>query len=179
MGPLLGRWQQRAALAGDPIGIDAIDRRLVQARIEALEAAPRGIGVFCQEAVEKPRFLLALAEDADRTEADDADITGAGVAQEPAVREDLTHLGALEADARSLLDIASEMTRGGGGVEIELTLGEDKEVRHHIRAAVGADGGKVGKRSALEHADRVLGTHLLVLAADAALAHRPSPICPQ
>src|SRR5262249_28583440 len=122
-------------LAGDPIGVDAIDRRLVEARVEALAAAPRGIGVFRQEAVEKPRFLLAFAEDADRLEADDADVTGAGVAQELAVREDLAHLGALEADARSLLDIAAEMTRGGGGVEIELAFGIDEEVRHRVRAA--------------------------------------------
>ena len=145
--PLLGHRRQRAALAGDLLGLDAIDRHLVEPRIEAFWPVPARAGVFGEEAVEEARLLRGIALDAHGAEADDALIARRGIAFELAIGIDRPRLGGLEADARARLDVQPELPQGAG-VEIDPPVLEDEEVGNDIRLARRAHRGEMAERRA-------------------------------
>src|SRR6185437_11807079 len=102
---------------------------------------------------------------------DDAGIARARVAFEFAIREDLAHLGDLDADARRILDIAAEMP-GARGMQPDRALGIDEEIGHDVRIAARAQRREMRELCARQQLARAGFRHFLVLAADGSFAHR-------
>src|SRR5690348_7334199 len=170
--PLVTDGGQRTFLAGDALERDAIDRHLVEPRIEALGPHPFRVAVFRHETVEETRLGRWVALNRDRAEGDDAGIAHRRVAFELAIGIDRTHFGGFERDARIALDVALEMA-GGTGVDVDLASFIDEQVGDHVGLAGGVDRANMAKRYPAEKRLGFGATHLLVLAADDALAHAP------
>src|ERR1700709_642744 len=90
---------QRTLLAGDPLDRDGVDGDDIEPREEALWPSCIRLAVFLLQHFAKALLDVALIDDANAAEQDDAGVSETGIALEASVVENLVGFVDFEADA--------------------------------------------------------------------------------